>query len=42
MLLESWRLRISRRVTADISIKEIEVEKEDFNKVGDGLTPVYH
>jgi isopenicillin N synthase-like dioxygenase len=33
---------ISRRVIANISSKEIEVEKEDLNKVGDGLTPVYN
>ncbi|KAE9370530.1 Clavaminate synthase-like protein [Stipitochalara longipes BDJ] len=32
---------ISRRVIANISSKEVEVEKEDLNKVGDGLTPVY-
>jgi isopenicillin N synthase-like dioxygenase len=33
---------ISRRVIANISSKEIEVEKDDLNKVGDGLTPVYN
>jgi isopenicillin N synthase-like dioxygenase len=33
---------ISRRVVANISSKGIEVEKEDLNKVGDGLAPVYN
>jgi isopenicillin N synthase-like dioxygenase len=32
---------ISRRAIANISSKEIEVEKEDLNKVDDGLMPVY-
>jgi hypothetical protein len=32
----------SRRVVANISSKEIEMEKEDSNKVGDGLAPVYN
>ncbi|TVY37995.1 UPF0676 protein [Lachnellula occidentalis] len=32
---------ISKRVIANISNKEMVVEKEDLNKVGDGLTPVY-
>lgn len=33
---------ISRRVIANISSKKIEVEKEDLNKVGDRLAPVYN
>jgi len=32
---------ISKRVIANISNKEILIEKEDLDKVGDGLTPVY-
>lgn len=32
---------ISKRVVANISNKTVEVEKEELNKVGDGLTPVY-
>jgi len=32
---------ISSRVIANISSKEIQVEKEDLNKIGDGLMPVY-
>jgi len=32
---------ISKRVVANISKATLEVEKEDMNKVGDGLTPVY-
>ena len=38
LIAKDW---ISRRVIANISSKEIEVEKEDLNKVGDGLMPVY-
>jgi isopenicillin N synthase-like dioxygenase len=34
--------RILRRVVANISSKEIEMEREDLNKVGDGLSPVYN
>jgi hypothetical protein len=33
---------ISRRVVAKISSKEIEMEKEDLNKVEDGLAPAYN
>ena len=32
---------ISKRVVANISKASLEVEKEDMNRVGDGLTPVY-
>jgi hypothetical protein len=34
--------RILRRVVANISSKEIEIEREDLNKVGDSLSPVYN
>ena len=34
--------RILRRVVANISSNEIEMEREDLNKVGDGLSPVYN
>ena len=32
---------IKPRVVANISTKQVEVEKEALDKVGDGLTPVY-
>jgi hypothetical protein len=32
---------IKARVVANISTKQVEVEKETLDKVGDGLTPVY-
>jgi isopenicillin N synthase-like dioxygenase len=32
---------INARVVANISTKQVEVDKEALDKVGDGLTPVY-